>query len=587
MPSPSVIAGSHSRRPGSAKSCLSNVSFIVYCSHALSHWGDRMWSFAVGLFLIEISPESLRLTATYGLTSDVMLFLMGAIIGDWVDKTERLKVARVSLFVQNISVLVCACLVSVYLTWNAELTNYLEGTGAVIAKVFIIGLAIVSKLASLAGSISVRNDWVVVICARDTDKLTTMTAVLRRIDLATKLLSPVIVGQIMTYVSVVAGSLFIAVWNFLSVFIEYFLLYKVYQAVPSLSKKKKEVKLTSDPEDDNVRDIETTETQRDCLPGQETDQGSNNNVNATHEISKENNNKLCCKCCKHQFFDLLFSMVFKLINGWKTYISYDVSWAGLGLALLYMTVLGFDNITTGFAYSQGVNQSILGILMAVGAITGILATFVYPKLKRNVGLPKTGLISFSLEILCLVFCLSSIVTPGNPYGLVSSHENHVFNQSEEENTTINFNRTNFNDSLTQTPTDAIKIPNSYISVSLLMVGIITARFGLWISDLTVTQLLLENVNETKRGVVTGVQNSLNMLMDLVKFLLVILVPKPAHFWILIIVSYLFICFGGMSFANYALFKSGHFEKFTKYLKRKNDENKKEHNVESECSAQVT
>lgn len=105
-----------------------------------------------------------------------------------------------------------------------------------------------------------------------------------------------------------------------------------------------------DPEDDNVRDIETTDTQIDCLPEQETDQGSNNNVNATHEISKEyleNNNKLCCKCCKHRFFDLLFSMVFKLINGWKTYISYDVSWAGLGLALLYMTVLGFDNITTG------------------------------------------------------------------------------------------------------------------------------------------------------------------------------------------------------------------------------------------------
>lgn len=64
-----------------------------------------MWSFAVGLFLIEISPESLRLTATYGLTSDVMLFLMGAIIGDWVDKTERLK-GKLSyfLFLDNVNV---------------------------------------------------------------------------------------------------------------------------------------------------------------------------------------------------------------------------------------------------------------------------------------------------------------------------------------------------------------------------------------------------------------------------------------------------------------------------------------------------
>ena len=86
---------------------------------------------------------------------------------------------------------------------------------------------------------------------------------------------------------------------------------------------------------------------------------------------------------------------------------------------------------------------------------------------------------------------------------------------------------------------------------------------------------------------TGVQNSLNMLMDLFKFLLVIFVPETPDFWILIIISFLFICFGGMSFANYALFKSGHFENLTKYSERKKNENKKEHNVESEGSAQIT
>ena len=34
-------------------------------------------------------------------------------------------------------------------------------------------------------------------------------------------------------------------------------------------------------------------------------------------------------------------------EGWKAYMRYSVSLAGLALACLYMTVLGFDNITVG------------------------------------------------------------------------------------------------------------------------------------------------------------------------------------------------------------------------------------------------
>jgi len=36
-----------------------------------------------------------------------------------------------------------------------------------------------------------------------------------------------------------------------------------------------------------------------------------------------------------------------LFKGWKTFTSYPVAFAGLGLATLYMTVIGFDNITVG------------------------------------------------------------------------------------------------------------------------------------------------------------------------------------------------------------------------------------------------
>lgn len=42
-----------------------------------------------------------------------------------------------------------------------------------------------------------------------------------------------------------------------------------------------------------------------------------------------------------------FSPFITLYTGWRTFMQYDVANAGLGLAMLYLTVLGFDNITNG------------------------------------------------------------------------------------------------------------------------------------------------------------------------------------------------------------------------------------------------
>merc|ERR1712107_39227 len=65
---------------------------------------------------------------------------------------------------------------------------------------------------------------------------------------------------------------------------------------------------------------------------------------------------------------------------------------------------------------------------------------------------------------------------------------------------------------------------AHCSVIVFLTGIILARFGLWIVDLTVNQLLQEKVEEEVRGVVNGVQESLNNSLDLAKCILVILLP---------------------------------------------------------------
>lgn len=64
-----------------------------------------------------------------------------------------------------------------------------------------------------------------------------MNATIRRIDQLTNILAPMAVGQIMTFGSAAIGCGFISAWNLVSMCVEYFLLWKVYQKTPALAVK--------------------------------------------------------------------------------------------------------------------------------------------------------------------------------------------------------------------------------------------------------------------------------------------------------------------------------------------------------------
>ena len=53
--------------------------------------GDRMWTFAVTLFLLRLYPESLLLVGVYGLIMQLAVVVFGTIVGDWVDTNARMK----------------------------------------------------------------------------------------------------------------------------------------------------------------------------------------------------------------------------------------------------------------------------------------------------------------------------------------------------------------------------------------------------------------------------------------------------------------------------------------------------------------
>merc|ERR1712223_2384479 len=102
---------------------------------------------------------------------------------------------------------------------------------------------------------------------------------------------------------------------------------------------------------------------------------------------------------------------------------------------------------------------------------------------------------------------------------------------------------------------------AHCSVIVFLAGIILARFGLWIVDLTVNQLLQEKVEEEVRGVVNGVQESLNNSLDLAKCILVILLPAEETFGLLIIASFTSVSLGWLLYALYSRQQRGHLFHF--------------------------
>ena len=66
---------------------------------------------------------------------------------------------------------------------------------------------------------------------------TDLNAITRTIDQSCKGVAPVVTGLIMTVTSLTTAAICIAVWNLVSVFVEYGILAQVYHLVPQLAVK--------------------------------------------------------------------------------------------------------------------------------------------------------------------------------------------------------------------------------------------------------------------------------------------------------------------------------------------------------------
>jgi len=132
---------------------------------------------------------------------------------------------------------------------------------------------------------------------------------------------------------------------------------------------------------------------------------------------------------------------------------------------------------------NGVSELVVGVCLGLAGATGIMGTFFFTRLRKRLGLERTGIIAFAAEASCLTLAVASVWAPGSPFDL-------RYNPSSEPvvcNASVLLSSANSTSSNTSI-TDHTLCDGSHngsqddvhgvnISVILLLVGIISSRIG--------------------------------------------------------------------------------------------------------------
>ena len=471
--------------------------------------------------------------------------------------------------------------------------------------------------------------------------ITALNACMRRIDLCCKLMAPIVIGAVITYTDYFTSTLVVAGWNVISFFAEFGLLSIVYYYIPALAHKRyrKSIIASENSEDLRYDSEEKGEVVIEKLVKSDVGEGGDDNV----FVAETRRSKSCKQRCITVLRKLIVPYA-TIRDGWKIYARQEIARVGIAMSLLYVTVLGFHDVSAAYFKIEGLTEVMISVFQGVGGIIAIIGTFVYVPLRKRVGTIRAGLFGMCAQFFMLLFCVAAVFAPGNrtetggedyysPYCPTTLPANATTISSLTASMTItpshimtaslpNITTTSTflmstkvtlmptplptEDTGSGTPDSSYSVPpysysinphsntstgtnnnsedstqSTYtISLILLLIGVLGARFGLWMFDLSVSQLVQEKVKEEERGVVSGVMNVFIANTDMLHYLLAIAAPDPQYFGILTLISVAFVGCGLLLYASYVHKIRGHLFHFADAYRRIKSEFYTDHQIEN-------
>lgn len=460
---------------------------LIYASYFASQFSEWAWQFAVVLFLAAVSNyRSILLVSSYFLTTYGSVMVFGVPIGNFLDRSDRLRAVRRCIVIEHGAVLMatvaCCWLLSKTERSHAYSHAQAEGEDAVLPhdKLSIALMVAVHVFGSVAMSfdqgflVAIERDWIVCLSRQTTDQeawLSRTNVTLRQIHLACKVASPIFASWIFGDAGAATSSsadasrfcdlhdaaVWVGVLTVASLLIVYLSIARVYSLVPELALPQR--------------------SQHTKAPAPASDP-------VTQESHKEEGEER-----RHKNKTSLRQSL-------AIYWEQPIVWAGLSLAFLYANALCFAGAMTTFLISRGMKVKQVGLWSGLSSGVGLTGTFVYDWSARRTTVVNTGAWSVAYLFVCLTLACASFWMPEG---------------------------------------------EGRAPLYLMVAGTAASRIGLWVFDISVTLLYQEMVPDGVRGLIGGTQQSINSLFVMASGCLGLFFRRPEQFFVIATVGY--VCIG--------------------------------------------
>jgi iron-regulated transporter 1 len=402
-----------------------------------------MWAFAVPILFMEIFVDTLLPSAVFSLVMYTACIFTIPSVGRYLDNSNRWFVMKYAILLENFAIVLSSLVMGlILLVTNADGIHKPEWTPKLVG-LFAVTLVCggVGQVLNDAQTLGIEKDWVVVIARDDSEALSALNTILRRIDLACKILSPMAFGIIMDFAGgnpttrAMIGAATVGLWNLISTPLEYYMTRDIYDLNPDLASKETMIEDPREEKDD--------------------------------------------------------STIKAYLRMWREYMRHPVFLVSFSFCALYMTILDGGALNTAYLKWRGIPDSLLGTSRGAGAVTGLVGTFLFPRLCHVIGkVERVAVVSVWLFWLSLIPVVFAFMFAG-------------------ESTT-----------------------SDYVMLACMTVS----RTWLWNADLAETQIMQEWVEPSRRGSINSMQTATYQFFWILIQLMGIIFHDPAQFESLVLFS---------------------------------------------------
>ena len=219
-------------------------AFCLFVSHFLSMWNSRTYEYGAILFIQASFPGNLLPSSINGIAETICVLFFASALGRWVDAaSSRLRPLLLTILANRIT-LVASCLV-----WLVLFALQDEGWRRFLFAVVLI-LGMVEKVSRMTNILSMERDWVPILAnvaikgsnegTRVQYDLTHLNTIMRRIDIACKLLAPLAISAFVAAVSPSAAAATIGAISVVTTVVEIWSAMRVWNRNPRLRVAKEE-----------------------------------------------------------------------------------------------------------------------------------------------------------------------------------------------------------------------------------------------------------------------------------------------------------------------------------------------------------